>query len=244
MRKNSGRTWKPTVKATKTLKNERLIDGLSSKNNLFHNCFILSLCCSAPVEHLLTAFMRLVDKRRVIHRHYDKIIIRRQPPSKILTERAGVLPGSHGTQNITVDIVEPECARAKNIVRVDQMDALPHFPVNFHMAVRIIDVKEHDPSGRREQEFEFGKVFWGDGIQIKGPGGFIVKNKQPENDKNADRRIARARVFRKIDNDNGRDQKDKKACHGEPARQIDPQVSAGKNQQCAADFVLTQHLSR
>lgn len=74
-----------------------------------------------------------------------------------------------------MDIIEPECTRTKDIVRIDRMNA-PHFSVNFDMTVRIIDIKKHDPPGGWKKKFEFGK--------------FAMKNKQPENDKNTDSRVA------------------------------------------------------
>lgn len=89
-----------------------------------------------------------------------------------------------------MDIIEPECTRTKDVVRIDRMNALPHFSVNFDMTVRIIDIKKHDPPGGWKKKFEFGKFALRGGIQIKDPRGFIMKNKQPENDKNTDRRVA------------------------------------------------------
>ena len=135
-------------------------------------------------------FVRLPDKRWIIYCRYDEIFIGRQPPREIPAEHCGVLSGANAAQNVAVDIVKTEGPRAKNVMGVDQMNALSHFSVNFDMTVRIIDIKKHDPPGGWKKKFEFGKFALRGGIQIKDPRGFIMKNKQPENDKNTDSRVA------------------------------------------------------
>ena len=104
-------------------------------------------------------------------------------------EPGRIIDVQHGDEDVAVDIVIAERLGLEDAMRINQARFLSSNPIGLGEPVRLIDIEEHDPSGRREEELDFGKRAAEEGRQVVGSQRFIVKHEHPPDHKQRDEGI-------------------------------------------------------
>lgn len=134
--------------------------------------------------------MAVFGQMGIIHRCDKKIIEIRKFSLEKTAKRSGVALISHSAQDIAVNIVKHDGARLENIMRIDPSRDAAFDAVDFGESETIVHMVKHDPSGRREKKFDFGKCPVKQRVQIKRAQRLIMKDAEPNNDKHGNKNIS------------------------------------------------------